>query len=377
MKIKNFIVYVSVSLLLVGVLGAQTAGTSFQRNSEFMTGAYFQKWSARGSQSVSEWVLPVSYILPLNRQLTFHLMNAPTHANSNFTDKSLSGFIDTRFNASYVMMEEKLMLSGGVSLPTGNSRLEGDQSILSAFLADDALGFRVPTLGQGLDFKVNLAYATQVGGFVFGGGIGYLRKGEFQPLKNSEVQYKPGDEMTATFGLDKSFEMGENPAKILLDVTYTLYGKDKLDDSEIFKSGNRLRVELRSLFKLSSVDLLLYLRERTKGKNEKGLRSLTKESLNSNGNQLELGTITFLPMGETFRLKGLFDTKIYSKNAYKQNGAFILGVGSGFQFRLSDHFTIDTQFKYLTGSLKNTTAGGDISEKITGLEAGAIFRFTL
>ena len=69
----------------------------------------------------------------------------------------------------------------------------------------------------------------------------------------------------------------------------------------------------------------------------------------------------------------MLDSKIYGKNGYENNGAFVLGFGTGFEYRLSGQLTMDTRFKYLTGSLKN----GSSSVSLSGFEAGAMFRIQL
>jgi len=261
----------------------------------------------------------------------------------------------------------------GVSLPTGQSRLEGDQPTVAAALAMNALDFRVPTLGQGLDVKASAAFAQEFGSIVLGGGVGYLMKGSFQPYKESDLKYNPGDEITATLGADKNIEMGSNNLRLTGDFTLTLYGKDQVDGKEVFKSGNKMLIELRSLYHASSMDFLLYLRDRTKGKNDRGLGSLSTEALNSNGNQLEIGSISYFPMNQAVRLKALLESKIYSKNEYESNGALVLGVGTGLQYQLSSRMFLDSQFKFLKGSLKNRSD----SISITGFEVGAMLRFKL
>ncbi|GAB4381478.1 MAG: hypothetical protein Kow0042_32010 [Calditrichia bacterium] len=367
MKTGRKSLIILLNMILVLALAAQVNQASFIRYNKISTGLFYQTWSSENDDRVSEWILPITYILPVNRQLSLDFSNIPTMASLSGVDKNLSGLTDTRIRFSYVTMNDKMLITGGISLPTGKSQLEAQEFNIASALAINALDFRIPTLGQGLDLKFSAAFAQEFGSVVLGGGVGYLSRGAFKPYKGSDLEYNPGDEFTLTLGMDKNFEMGGNPAKLMADFSYTLYGADKSDNTETFKSGNKLFFEIRSLFKFNSADMLVFARNRSKGKNERGLGSLSTESSNSNGNQLDLGTIGYFPLGPTTRMKGLFDTKIYSKNEYETNGAFVMGIGSGFEFQLSERFVIDTQFKFLKGSLKNRKS----STGITGIEAGA------
>ncbi|MEJ2637309.1 MAG: hypothetical protein P8184_18735 [Calditrichia bacterium] len=373
MRLKYFIIPLLVLLALSDISFAQGEAGGFLRRNEMSVGASFRTWSSANNERISEWILPVVYILPLNNRLTFDLMNAPTFASLNTASAGLRGLTDTRIRASYLMMEEKLLLTAGLSLPTGNSRLEAEEWVVASALSMNALDFAVPSLGQGLDLKLSAAYAQQVGGIVLGGGFGYLRKGSFKPFAENEYDYNPGDEITFSLGGDKNIPFGINNLRISGDMTYTIYGNDVFNNQEVFRSGNKLLLEVRSLYKSQPYNLLLYLRNRSKGKNQRGLGSLADEALNSNGNQLETGGIGYFPLNDRLQVKALLDGRIYSRNEDKSNGAAILGIGSGLVYTLSERMLLDSQLKFLKGSLKNKSG----SLGVTGFEIGASLQFKL
>ena len=55
-----------------------------------------------------------------------------------------------------------------------------------------------------------------------------------------------------------------------VDVLYTIYTDDVWEDEEVFRSGNKLTFQLMSNFKLGAMDMILFMRERIKGKNKTG-----------------------------------------------------------------------------------------------------------
>ncbi len=373
MKIKILSYGLLLTILFVGFGIAQVSDAGFIRSQDIMAGAYYQHWKTGSGQSANQLSFPVIYRLPVNRALSIDVINSPAFTSLSSANDNLGGIADTRLRASYVTMDDKMLITGGISLPTGKHSLSGEEINIASVLAMDALDFRVPSLGQGMDINLNIAYAREMSGFVVGGGLGYLHKGTFQPYKEADWKYTPGDEVSITVGADKNLEINGGPVRLTADIGYTLYQQDEIDGKAIFRSGNKILFDFRSMFKVGTADFLAYAQNRTRGKNQRGLGSLQSETLNSNGNQLEIGTTGTFPMNPAFRLKGILDSKIYGKNGYENNGAFVLGFGTGFEYRLSSQLTMDTRFKYLTGSLKN----GNSSVSLSGFEAGAMFRIQL
>jgi len=152
-----------------------------------------------------------------------------------------------------------------------------------------------------------------------------------------------------------------------------MYGADSYGGTDVFKSGGKFIGVIRSLFQVSRTDLMFYALERTKGRNDRGIGSLITEDRNSNGNQLELGGMSYTPLSSRFGLKGVLDLKFYSQNEYDMNGAFIAGMGAGFNYCISNNLTIDLLFKFSAGSLSNK---GE-STTITGFEIGGGIKFML
>lgn len=361
---------IAVIIMLSAAVFSQNIYTDFYRAADFKTGFSYQTWSA-GDETVTESVIPLNLVLPLSQDLTVTAGSNTVFAGLTSADESLNGLTDTRITGFYTAMDKQLLLTAGITLPTGKTRLEGDQSSVASAIAVYPLGFRVPSFGQGMSFSLSGVYAFKTGNFILGTGLGLIYKGGFKPFKSYDVEYKPGMEFSLNFGGETKFG-GRKGMRFTFDLTYTLYGADKYGGEEFFKSGNKFIANLRGLFKAGNTDFMIFLRERTKGRNEKGIGSLTQEEKNSNGNQLEFGGMSLTPFSSSFKFKGLLELKLHSKNEYESNGAFIFGLGAGFVTDLSKSISLDVLAKYSTGSLKNKS----VSTTVTGFEIGGGLTYT-
>jgi hypothetical protein len=362
MKKKKIVIIISLIAACTGLLNSQTMKYGFFRETDFITGFSMQSWNT-SNDKITEISVPVTIIVPVSKKLVINVGTNSAFANLNSAENKLNGLTDSRISASYITLDDHLLITGGVSIPTGRTTLEGDQSSVASALAVYPLSFNVPSFGQGLALNLAGIYAFKTGNFILGGGAGFVYKNGFKPSKDNDLKYQPGSEISLNLGGETNANM-RVPVKFTFDVTYTLYGADKYDGKDIFKSGGKLIADLRSLFKVGQTDMVIFLRERTKGKNEKGWGSLSTEDKNSNGNQIEAGYLAYIPTSEKFGIKGLVDLKLYSKNEYESNGAMIGGVGAGFNFMPTNHFGVEILFKYSAGSLKNK----DISTTVTGIE---------
>lgn len=362
MQKRSLIIASIISILCSTAATAQLAQKRLFPNSDISTNIYFQTWGKKNDR-ISQFSMPVIYVLPLNQYVNIDVTTGFAFSRRTTAARRLAGPIDTRVRVSYLTLRDRVLLSAFVTAPTGKSRLEGDQNEVASALSDDALAFRVPNYGHGTHLNLAAVYAFQIRrGFVLGAGFGYLLKTKFQPLADDDLEYLPGDEITFTLGVD----VGKKKFKLSGDASYILYETDKINDEKVFKSGNKLFLNLRWIYTGTSFGLTLFARNRTKGKNERGLGILTAESNNSNGNQLDIGGIGSISMGQKTKLLILGDTKIYAKNQYGDRGALIFSIGGGLQRQISRKFSYQTSLRLAAGSLRS----GSGSETIIGIELG-------
>lgn len=369
---KKIITFISI-FILASFANAQIQKSTFIRYSDLFTGFTAQTWSA-GDERVTEFVLPLTLVVPVNKDLSISATTSSAYATMTSANENLFGLTDTRILGSYITANNKMLVTAGVTIPTGKTSLESDQSLIASALAYYPLDFRVPSFGQGITGNLAVVYADKVADkFILGGGAGFVYKNGFEPFSNSDATYKPGFEASLNAGLETEFGRGKGKTIFTFDATYTLYGADKFYDKEVLKSGNKLILDARAMTKVSSIDLLFYLRNRSKGKNERGFGALVTEEKNSNGNQLEFGGIGYYPVNPKLGIRGLADIKLYSKNDYESNGATIFGIGAGPSFMLSRSFSVDLMLKFSTGSLNNKNT----STSVTGFEFGGGIKYRL
>jgi len=371
MTTRHLFLIQTLILLLINPAGAQTRKPGLFRSNDFATNVYFQSWNVDGDRT-SQLSVPVTYILPLSRKLNLDITTGAAFAQRTTAANRLDGPIDTRVRTSLLLLKEKLLLSAYLTFPTGKSKLGGDQNEVASALADDALGFRVPNYGHGLHLNLAVVYAQKISrGLVLGPGAAFLQKGEFEPFEDTALDYSPGHEIALTMGVD----IGGSKFKMTGDVSYIIYQADKANDVEIFRSGNKLLLQAQWILNARVFGLTLYLRNRSKGKNERGrlFGDLEGETRNSNGNQLDVGSISSFAVGRKTTVQGFLSAKIYARNQFGDRGALIVSVGSGLKQRISRRLALEISARFSQGRLKTQ----DSLTNVTGIEVGGGFRIRL
>ncbi len=364
---------IGLGMWLAVPLLAQAPPTEFAFRPEITTGVYYQTWESEVGEEITEWTAPLVVVLPLNSRISVDVLSGPARAEHFPTDNRLEGFTDTRIRTSVLLAQETLLLTAGVNLPTGNSDLEAHQTDVAAALSLNALDFRTPTFGLGLGFNVGGVIAREIGDWmVIGAGASFQYNGDFHPLQDSSLVYDPGNEVDLTFGVD----LGGERFSLTGDVTYTLYGPDRVNGAEVFRSGNKLLIQLLLAQQWSRGSSRFYLRYRSKGKNQRrvGGQALKDERLNSNGDQFELEIATTFFLSRWLGVKLLADGKLYLLNEYDTNGAVVAGGGGGLILNLSKWLSLDTTAKYSRGGLRLRDTG---LIEISGLELGAALHWRL
>ena len=343
--------------------------TRFFRDITLGSGLHFQRWSGEGDLSIQGFSIPITFIFPVSKRLSLDLVTGSGFASlDRGTSSSLSGLTNTKIRASYILGDEVALVTVGLSAPTGKTGLDDEEQGVSNYLSQNALSFRTPNFGQGLDLNVGIATARKVGEMVFGLGVGYLLKGEFTPRASERdsvtgiwaggLPYQPGKELSLTAGADRKILDGAG--KVTVDFVYTLYGEDENQDrimgTTTFQSGNKILVRGLAQFEAKGLDWRVHLVERSKGKNTSVV--LGSETEFSNGNQVEAGVSVLKSLSTSLGLRGMVDLKLYGANDRDRGKATILGLGPGVRYKLSPARFIDVNLKYGRGSIDDATVSG-------------------
>lgn len=199
--------------------------------------------AAPSSTTVREFSIPIFVLFPLSPALTVDL--GTSYARSNVEQTTLgraetsdiAGLTDTQVRATYVIGNDFVVLTAGINLPTGQSRVTPRQQIAAGLIGSDFLAFPISSMGTGLGGTGGVAVARPVGAWSIGGGVSIHRTAQYDPFDGGDgtaLHYRPGNEYRARVGADRAIGAG----RATFGFTYSTFGNDNLAGS-IYNTGNR------------------------------------------------------------------------------------------------------------------------------------------
>ena len=335
-------------------LRADETSSGFFRDVILGSGVHVQYWNGEGDLRVREFSVPVTFVLPMSRRLSLDLVTGSGFATlDRGTSDDLYRLTDTKVRASYILGDDAALLTAGLSTPTGKTTLDSLEQEVSNYLAQDALGFTTPALGQGMEANLGLATARQIGETVFGLGVGYLWKGAYTP-RLGESDYTPGDELSLTVGLDRHLMDGDG--KLTLDLVYTLYGRDEQEEEAVLQSGSKILVEAQALWRLAGLNWRLHLTERYT--TESTSYETGEAETFANGNEFEAGLAAMARRSERLALGLAAGLRLYGDNDFDQGEAFVIGAGPEIRYRVGPGTFVDLSARYLRGEIDASGVSG-------------------
>lgn len=233
MKTKFILIIIAQIITSTEILLSQSLNSSFSRRTDLQTGIAMQTWST-GDDRITEVTIPVTFIMPINKNLTLSAVTSSAMASLTSAENTLNGLTDSRITATYLTPDNHFLFTAGVVMPTGKTGLQGDQSAVASALAVYPLDFNVPSFGQGLSLSFSGVCAYQLENYILGGGLALVYKNGFKPYTDSDLKYKPGTEFSINIGGETNAK-NRGPVKFTLDLTYTMYGADQYDGTEVFE----------------------------------------------------------------------------------------------------------------------------------------------
>lgn len=373
---------VCIVLLTAGFASAQEEITGAQQTGLIQLGSHFQAWRLEHqSTPINQFSFPLLLAVPIGGRTRLMVSHKPAYTwwqNEN----RINGPSDTWAQLNVLLAEDRALLNIGMGLPTGKARLNNNQLVLSRLLSRNIFRFSLPAYSQGFQMKAGLAGAYPLSErAILGVGAQYIRKGTYHPVEYTysydvgnqtysttySPEYRAGDEVTGQIGLDI---MAGPEIKLMFDLMFTRYGRDVLDGTEIFGSGQRLIAEGGAFYRYEDKKYiwgrLLY---RMKGKNEiqQGF-SLHEEEYNSSGYQFDLDFHGDVTATINSRFAILLNGRFYGDNEYGNGEASIVGGGIGMAYDLNPVSIIDFQIRYYIGTTDDRQTEG--MEIITLLKLG-------
>ena len=338
---------ISICVLVSVSVFAQSQFRAMDQNIGLEFSGSYQYWKAK-DDNINQFSFPVAFILPLGDQLLIDFVTTPTTSTAiTVQENSLSGLSDTRMRGSFLFDNQRLLFTFGLNLPSGKNRLTTDELSVANILSLHALNFYVPILGQGLDASVGLIMAQPLGPFVLGFGGGYLYRGRYDPYKNIDLSYDPGDEFSLSAGLDIPMTRKD---KIYLDFSYTFYTDDRSRDVSVFQAGNRFSFSGMYYLPREIWSYLFTIKSRIQSKNKIGSGDLVPERLNYNNSENELSFTTFLNWDRKTIYHAMLQGKFFANNATGVGADSLGGFGMGFERQLSKKFRFLSSTRFYFGN---------------------------
>ncbi len=336
-------------------------------------GGITQTWTIKDSGTISQQSAPVVISVPLSNRMLMSVTNSG--ASSSFDTSSYSGIVDTRLSLSYVFPGDKFWLTGGVSIPTGKTKLAPQELVLTSLVSQTAFAYRVPTFGQGLSGNIALVYAgTITRRMVLGIGLSYFYKGMYEPVEAaSKFEYDAGDELSANLGYD--FITFSKVARLSFDVTATYFLDDNLNGKKVFRSGPRFIGLAAYSIRSGSMNHLVQIRSRYRLPNT--FYTSTSEMKNDATLQIEGQYTLSYPVMEWLQASGVVELKHFGVDQVIVGGvpvetgkADIVSIGADGTFLFSSVIFPTLSLRYATGTVMMDQRSRDVQ----GIEAGLSVR---
>jgi hypothetical protein len=194
---------------------------------------------APADETIAELAIPVYVTLPAGAHLSFDVGTAYARARvtSGATRSEISGLTDTQIRGSYTLGGDLVVLTAGLSLPTGESSVTLEQLAAAGRIGNDFLAFPVSNMGTGLAGTGGVAIAHSLGDWSVGGGVSVRRSRAYEPfdVPGQSFRYQPGNEMRARLGADRPVAAG----RLALGVTYAAFGREDAGGSA-YNTGDRV-----------------------------------------------------------------------------------------------------------------------------------------
>lgn len=367
---KNLINFIAI-ILLIGIFKpavAQYSQLEFIRSQTLRLGFHAKLWKFDNGSRFFEAALPSTYSFPVGKRLALDVVAAPfgvAFEPSAGKPLHFTSISDTYIRGSFILGNNRALLTVGVGIPSGNTGLTNDEAALSGIAANRPLNNPVTNFGTGLNMNFGLAVAHEIGSWIFGLGVGYSQRGEYN-INAQGAKIDPGDEFNVTVGVDREF----GSAKFIADLIYTHYLEDKSGLLDPYQAGDKLLFTGRFILALGFLNPVII----SAGNRIRQDNTSTNAVLLENGNEFEFRTTAIAPLGNSFGLKFIYLNQIYGDTSLGGEGANIQGFGGGIVLKASRHFTFDPTFIYSTGRIDT---GPDTETDVTGYEinGGFTFRF--
>jgi hypothetical protein len=307
-------------------------------------------------ETVQQWVLPIFARGIITD--SFQVRIYQTLSNSQIKDnQSYNNVENTNLRFSFKILEN-LVTYAGLSIPLYNSKPDAD---INNILYSEILQFGVNKINDGFNTDIGLGLTLPLGKTQFGFGTGYMRRGEYDvPLLNGGLaEYKPGDTLSATFGIGRRIGQTILQGNIL----YLRYGYDTISGDKSFKSGDEISFVASTKLRFKPATISFFLDDTLKSDNQSKQETVVPESIFRN--RTNFGTsLSYIVSRELLILKARAMVKSLFDSDWNVNEDAI-SFDAGGTLIISDNLNMDLIGNLIFGVMDNSKT--DISGFSIGL----------
>jgi hypothetical protein len=313
----------------------------------------FQLWDINESNDLHQISnqLQINYFPNRNTSININ----GSYATSEVQSKKLNGLTDLQIQLSQKVKSINTVFEAGVSLPSGKASLTNSEFASTIILSRNVFNFRNPVLGQGTNIFLGATWAEEVSNdFVFGAGLSYQIRGEYQPYEKQDAKYKPSNELLVSAGVDYRIDKSK---ALSADLVGIFFNEDEVDGSVVFTAGNRFIYSLGYRQYFSKNVLRINARYRYSAEDElQNLAAVTNEKFTSNYFML---TFSFYhSLSRLVAIQYSFEAKFFEETLKLYSGYSSYSPGINFFFEVSKQFEIPLHVKYILGSKEGSTING-------------------
>lgn len=345
-------------------------------------GLVFSSWNISGDKAltIQEWHVPILVRAGVAENVELAVSGALLNAtgDEDLGDDQISGLTDSKIQVSSSLMDDQFLLSGGVSLPTGQKKLRNGQREILTWLSSDFLSFPARNPGEGLNLFGQAGAALPAGQWVFGASLAGHLAGPYEPYDNGR-EYQPGSRLIFNLGTERIWPADH---KLTADFLIIYATDDRLEGRAIFRDGVQFDTRVHGVLAVGKGTIEGGLRYILRGKDKQpGTEAdLVAEPDKRHGDEFRLHSAAHIPAGQLIRLWASIDAKFLAANDYPRTSPFfedaahVAGFGGGLDFALGPRSDAGIGARIWTGKSDGALGLGPFD--LSGLELLQHFTLT-
>ncbi len=315
---------------------------------------YYNNWSIDNpfgdKDALSQRTIVLSGFMPIkeNFEARYFLITGYNDLEMNGVKNDLSGLGDVRLQFSHSFKEDRLLLSGGLNMPTGKKELDtgGDEQIIE-FLSRDYLSLPLRRYGQGFGFNLQAGVAAEIGRFKCGVSAVYDYSGSYKPYEGSG-DYDPGN----AYSLNATANAVLGEAVYTGDIGFSIFGTDDLDGDNIYRQAPQMTARLTATYPVrrysATFGAMMIVRGRNKRYNEAD--GAIESQLKKYGDEYDLFCRLGYATSTEWRIGALVGTRQILSSEEELGKSSLLNLGVDIGKSISDRLSLNLGMIYHTGS---------------------------